>query len=208
MLSTENLTYEETASLYFGAHAALHFLRKANIQHGVKLLVYGASGAVGSSAVQIAKYMGGHVTGVCSTNNVEMVKLLGADEVVDYTKSDFSDAGTTYDVIFDTVGKSSFSNCIQSLTNSGIYLKAVHMDLASIFRGLWVSMTSQRKVIGGAATETTEDLEYVRDLAQTGDIRPVIDRVMTLGQIAEAHEYVDKGHKKGNVVIKVEHDDS
>jgi len=199
-----NVTYEEAAAIPFGGNTALHFLRKGNIRSGQKVLIYGASGSVGTFAVQLAKYLGAEVTGVCSTTNLEMVKSLGADMVIDYTKEDFTKNGETYDVIFDTVGKSSFSGCMRSLRKEGIYLQAVAAPALSV-RMRWTSMTSSKKLIGGTATPKTENLIYLRELAEAGKIKPVIDRRYPLEQIVEAHRYVDQGHKKGNVVITVEH---
>ena len=201
-----NMTYDEAAAIFFGAHTALHFLKKGNIQKGQKVLIYGASGAVGTYAVQIAKYFGAEVTGVCSTTNLEMVKSIGADKVIDYTKEDFTKNGETYDIIFDTVGKSSFSGCKKSLKKYGFYLLTVNLEMSIIIQGLWTKITSQKKVIGGVATEKIEDLIFLKKLVETGKIKPVIDRCYPLEQIAEAHRYVDKGHKKGNVVISMEHE--
>ncbi|MBE0525231.1 MAG: NAD(P)-dependent alcohol dehydrogenase [Methanosarcinales archaeon] len=200
-----NMTYEEAAAVFFGGQTALHFLRKGNIHSGQKVLIYGASGAVGTFAVQLARYFGAEVTGVCSTTNLEMVKSLGADKVIDYTKEDFTKSGETYDIIFDTVGKSPFSGCVRSLKKKGFYLRTVHMTLSPIVRGLWTSMTSSKKVIGGVASEHKEDLIFLKELIEAGNIRPAIDRCYPLEQIAEAHRYVETGHKKGNVVITVEH---
>ncbi len=199
-----NMTYEEAAPVFFAGHTALHFLRKGNIQSGQKVLIYGASGAVGTFAVQLARYFRAEVTGVCSTTNLEMVKSLGADKVIDYTKEDFTKSGETYDIIFDTVGKSPFSGCVKSLKKKGFYLRAVHMTLSPIVRGLWTSMTSSKKVIGGVASEHKEDLIFLKELIEAGKIKPVIDRRYPLEQIAEAHGYVEKGHKRGNVVITLE----
>jgi NADPH:quinone reductase-like Zn-dependent oxidoreductase len=200
-----NMTYEEAAAVFFGGHTAFHFLRKGNIESGQKVLIYGASGALGTYAVQLAKYFGAEVTGVCSGTNLELVKSLGADKVIDYTKDDFSKSGETYDIIFDTVGKSSFSGCVRSLKKKGFYLRSVHMTLPPIVRGLWTGMTSQKKVIGGVASEHKEDLIFLKELVETGKIKPIIDRNYPLEKIVEAHRYVDKGHKKGNVVITLEH---
>jgi len=201
-IKPDNMTYEEAAAVPFGGITALYFLRKGKIQSGQKVLIYGASGAIGTAAVQLAKYFGAEVTGVCSTTNLEMVKSLGADKVIDYTKEDFTKSGETFDVIFDTVGKSSFAGCVRSLKKKGSYLRAVHMALSPIVRGLWTSMTSSKKVIGGIVTERKEDLIFLKE---AGKIKPVIDRRYPLEQTAEAHRYVEKGHKKGNVVITVEH---
>lgn len=198
-----SLTYKEAAAIPFGGTTALSFLRKGKIQSGQKILIYGASGAVGSSAVQLAKYFGADVTAVCSTNNLEMVKELGADKVLDYTKEGFSLKSERYDIILDTVGKSPFSDCVKSLNENGYYLRVVHMTLPAIFCGLWTSMTTTKKVIGGGTSETAEDLIFLKNLIEDGRLRPVIDRCYALEQIVEAHAYVEKGHKKGNVVVTI-----
>ena len=203
-IKPENITYEEAATIPFGGNTALHFLRKGNIQSGQKVLIYGASGSLGTAAIQLAKYFGVEVTGVCSTANLELVKSLGADNVIDYTKVDFSKSNNSYDIIFDTTGKSPFSGCVKSLKLKGIYLRAVHMTVPSIVRGLWTSMTSSKKVIGGVATERKENLDFLKELIEYGKLKPVIDRSYSFDQIAEAHRYVDKGHKKGNVSISVQ----
>jgi NADPH:quinone reductase-like Zn-dependent oxidoreductase len=200
-----NMTYEEAAAVPFGAITSLFFLRKGKIQKGQKVLIYGASGSLGTYAVQLAKSYGAEVTGICSTTNVGLVSSLGADKVVDYTKEDFSKSGETYDIIFDTVGKSPFSGCIGSLKKKGFYLRAVHISLAPIVQGLWTTMTSSRKVIGGVAHQRKEDLISIKELIEAGKIKAVIDRRYHLEQTAEAHRYVEKGHKKGNVVITLEH---
>ena len=196
-----NLTYREAAVIPFGGTTALSFLRKGKIQSAQKVLIYGASGAVGTSAVQLAKYFGAEVTGVCSTANAAMVKSLGADKVIDYTQQDFTKSSETYDIIFDTVGKSPFAGCIKSLKKNGYYLRTVHMELSAIFRGLWISLTGSKKVIGGGITETADDLIFLNSLIEAGQLKPVIDRTYAFEQMAEAHAYVEKGHKKGNVAI-------
>lgn len=200
-----NMTYEEAAAVPFGGNTALYFLRKGNIQSGQKVLIYGASGAIGTAAIQLAKHFGAEVTGVCSTTNLEMVKSLGADRVIDYTKEDFSQNGETYDVIFDTVGKSSFSGSMRSLKKEGFLILAA-AGLSEMVRGLWSSMTGSKKVISGVMSEKAEDLIFFKELIEAGKIKSVIDRSYPLEQTAEAHRYVEKGHKKGNVVITVDRD--
>ena len=203
-IKPSNLTYEEAAALPIGARTALHFLRKANIQPGQKVLVYGASGSVGTYAVQLARYFGAEVTGVCSTSNIELVKSLGAAQVIDYTAEDFSKNGEMYDVIFEAVDKSSFSACMKVLKKDGIYLN-VTAPLPSL-QMLWTKMTSSKKLfLGENPPEKAEDLNFLKELVEAGRLKPVIDRRYPLEQIVEAHRYVDKGHKKGNVVITVGH---
>lgn len=204
VIKPTNMTYEEAAAIPFGATTALIFLRdKGKIQSGQEVLIYGASGAVGMAAVQLAKFFGAQVTGVCSTAKLELVKSLESDNVIDYTKEDFTQNGKTYDIIFDTSGKSSFSGCLSSLKNNGIYLRAVHINLLPILRGLWTSITSSKKVIGGVAIERKADLIFLKELIEMGRMKSVIDRRYSLEQTAEAHRYVEQGHKKGNVVITV-----
>jgi NADPH:quinone reductase-like Zn-dependent oxidoreductase len=203
VIKPANATYEEAAGVCDGATTALTFLRdKANIQSGQKVLINGASGSVGAYAVQLAKYYGAEVTGVCSTVNVELVKSLGADKVIDYAKEDFTKGGQSYDVIFDAVGKSSFSRCKGSLKQRGIYLTTVP-TLGLMLQMLWTSKFGSKKAISTASglKQTKENLIYLKELVEAGKIRPVIDRRYPLEQTAEAHRYVEKGHKRGNVVI-------
>ena len=200
-----NTTYEEAASVFFGAHTALFFLRdNGKLQSGQKVLINGASGGVGTAAVQLAKYFGAEVTGVCSTTNLELVRSLGADKVIDYTKEDFTKSGETYDIVFDTVGNVSFSRVKSSLKPKGIYLAGTGGP-ATIIQMLWTSMIGSKKVIAGPASERKEDLIFLKELIEAGKIKSAIDRRYPLEQVAKAHGYVDKGHKKGNVVITLEH---
>ena len=199
-----NMAWEEAAPIFLGASTALFYLRdKGNIQAGHKILIYGASGAIGTYAVQLAKYFGAEVTGVCSTTNLEMVKSLGADKIIDYTQEDYTRSGETYDLILDTVGKTSFSRCRKSLKQKGIFLPVV-MDLTELVQILWTSMTDGKKVKGGVAGESVEDLNFFKELIEAEKIKPVIDRCYPLEKTAEAFRYVEKGHKRGNVVITVD----
>jgi NADPH:quinone reductase-like Zn-dependent oxidoreductase len=197
-----NMTYEEAAAVPIGGLTALHLLRKGGIQSGQKVLINGASGSVGTFAVQLASYFGAEVTGVCSTANMEMARSLGADKVIDYTKEDFTQNGETYDIIFDAVIKTSFSRCKRSLKQGGAYL-TVDYPLRDALRG---SIAGSQKVVFGVANRI-EDLTFLRELIEAGTLRSVIDRCYPLEQTAEAHRYVEKGHKKGNVVITVAHSD-
>ncbi len=200
-------TWEEAAAVFLGAHTALFYLRdKGNIQAGQKILINGASGGIGTYAVQLAKYFGAEVTGVCSTMNLEMVKSLGADKVIDYTKEDFTKSGQTYDLIFDVVGKTSFSRCKESLKQKGIFLACL-IGLTELVQILWTSITGGKKVKGGVAVERVEDLIFFKELIEAGKLKPVIDRCYRLEQTAEAFRYVEQGHKKGNVVITLKHND-
>jgi NADPH:quinone reductase-like Zn-dependent oxidoreductase len=200
-----NTTWEQAAAIPVMGNTALHFIRDlGNIQAGHHILINGASGGIGTFAVQLAKYYGAEATGVCSTTNVEMVKSLGADKVIDYTKEDFTKSGQTYDVIFDAVAKSSFSRCQGSLKQGGIYLTTVP-NLAFLLQTLRGSTAGSKKAKTGNAVAKAENLVFLRELIEAGKLRPVIDRSYPLEQTAEAFRYVEKGHKKGNVVITVEH---
>jgi len=198
-----NLTYEEAAAIPFGGNSALFFLRKAKIQSGNRVLINGASGSVGTAAVQLAKYFEAEVTGVCSTTNLELAKSMGADQVIDYTKEDFTQNEQTYDVIYDTVGNTSFSSVKSSLKEQGIYLAGAG-GLKEFAQMGWTSMVGGQKVFAGMAILTKENLNFLKELVEAGEYRPVIDRCYPLEQMAEAHRYVDTGHKKGNVVITIE----
>ena len=193
-----NMTFEEAAAVPIGCLTALVLLRKGKIRSGQRILIYGASGSVGTFAVQLAKYFGAEVTGICSTTNIEMVKSLGADNVIDYTKEDFTKSSQTYDVIFDTVMKTSFSTCKSSLAPRGVFI-TVDFPLLT---ALWTSIIGSRKLVFGIANKI-EDLIFLKELIEAGKIKSVIDRCYPMEQTAEAHRYVDKGHKKGNVVITV-----
>jgi NADPH:quinone reductase-like Zn-dependent oxidoreductase len=198
-----NVTYEESAAILQGALTALFFLRAANVQPGQKILILGASGGVGLYSVQFAKHFGAEVTGVCSTAKIELVKSMGADKVIDYTQEDFTQNGETYDLIFDTFGQSTFSSS-SSLKKEGSYLFATY-GLPQLFHILWLKVTTGKKAISPLLEETTEDLIFLRELIEAGQIKPVVDRCYPLEQAAEAHRYVEDGHKKGNVALTVAH---
>jgi NADPH:quinone reductase-like Zn-dependent oxidoreductase len=203
-----NITYEEAAAIPNGALTALPYLRdNGKVQPGQRILINGASGTVGTSGVQFAKYYGAEVTGVCSTTNLELVKSLGADHVIDYTEEDFTQSGQTYDIIFDAVGKSSFSSCKDSLKDGGVYLTTVP-SLEAILQRLRTSILGNKKVSFAAtglrrASAKAKDLAFISELVESGKIKAVIDRRYPLEQMAEAHRYVETGHKKGDVVITV-----
>jgi NADPH2:quinone reductase len=198
-----NITFEEAAAIPFGGTASLGYLRdKGMIERGQKVLINGASGALGTYAVQLARYYGAEVTGVCSTRNLQLVKSLGAHHVVDYTQEDFTQQGKTYDVIFDTVGKTSFAKCKDVLNPNGLFL-AASGGLTEFAQMFSTSMFGDKKVKVGLIVEKQADLEFLKERIEAGDIRPVIDRKYTFEEMAEAHRYVEKGHKAGNVVVTV-----
>jgi NADPH:quinone reductase-like Zn-dependent oxidoreductase len=197
-----NMTYEEAAAMPFGGLEALHFLRKANIQGGQKVLIVGAGGSIGTSAVQLAKQYGAEVTAVDSTGKLEMLRSIGADHVIDYTREDFTKNGQTYDIIFDTIGKSPFSGSLRSLKENGAYLNA-NPGLLGGIRMRWASKRSSKRIIPWTAGYSTQNLLALKELIEAGAIKAVIDRRYPLEQVAEAHRYVDTGQKRGNVVITV-----
>jgi NADPH:quinone reductase-like Zn-dependent oxidoreductase len=198
-----NMTYEEAATVPFGGRDSLHFLRLGNIQSGQKILINGAGGSIGTFAIQLAKHYGAEVTAVDSTAKLDMLRSLGADHVVDYTQEDLTKSGEIYDVIFDVVGKISFSRSEKSIGENGTYLLA--NPVSQMVQALWTRMTSNKEVIMQTASGTIADLVFLRELIEAGKLRTVIDRAFPLEEIVEAHRYVEKGGKLGNVVITVGH---
>jgi len=201
-LKPATISHPEAAGIPFGGVTALHFIKKAMIQANQKVLIVGASGAVGSAAVQLAKSYGANVTGVCSTANIDLVKSIGADKVIDYTKEDFTQNGETYDVIFDTVKAINVLRSLNSLTENGIMILSA-AGISEMLQGARISMTSDRKVLTGVISHKAEDIIFLKELIEAGKYKPVIERTYPLAQIAAAHAYVEKGHKKGNVAIEV-----
>ncbi len=197
-----NLSYEEAAVVPYGGGEALGFLRQANIRAGQKVLINGAGGSFGTFAVQLAKGLGAHVTAVDSPAKLEMLLAIGADRVIDYTREHFTESLETYDVIFDVVRNSPSRRMVRSLSESGCYLTA-NPGLSQLFHGLWVRMTSNKRVIFGASSGTSEDLAYLRGLIEAGKLRPVIDRSFPLAQMADGHRYAETGQKQGNIVISI-----
>ena len=195
-----NLSYEEAATISFGAMTSLDFFKRANIKSTDKILINGASGGVGTSAIQIAKYYGCHVTGVCSTDNIDLVKSLGADAVIDYKSHDFTQNGEFYDIIMDTVGNVPYSKCKHSLHNKGRLLQ-VCAGLVDLLIIPWLHWTTNHIIIAGPGSESKVYLQEIADLAQSGVLKSVIGRTYPFDSIIEAHRYVDTGHKKGNVAI-------
>ena len=200
----DKMAYEEAAAIPYGALTALYFLRKGNIKKGQKVLVFGASGGVGHYAVQLAKFFGAEVTGVCSTEKVELVKSLGADRVIDYKKEDFTKSDDKYDVIFDTVGKSPFSGSRKSLKKNGYYIFTT-FGLPKLLRIPWLHLTSSKRAIIGLLDPKSEDLIYLKELIEAGKLKSIIDKRFPLEQAAEAHSYIEKGLKKGSVVLTIDH---
>ncbi len=200
-LKPANMTHKEAAVIPFGGATALHFIKKANIQSGQTWLINGASGAVGSAAVQIAKHFGAIVTGVCSTANIALVKSLGADRVIDYTKEDLSQSGKMYDVVFDTMNTIAFADSFNAVRGKGtLILSAAGMK--EMMKGIWASVSSGKKIITGVTKETSADIAFLKELVETGKMRAVIDRSYKLAHTAEAHAYAETGRKKGNIAIE------
>ena len=198
-----DLSWEEAAAVSLAGNTALFFIRDlAKIQSGQKILIHGASGAIGTYAVQLAKYYGAVVTGVCSATNAEMVKALGADKVIDYTKEDFTKSDERYDFVFDVVGKTTFSQCKGILKPKGIYLENM-MEIKDFLKVLWTSITGGKKIKGGVSGERAENLNFFVELIESGKLKPIIDRSYPLERTAEAFQYVEQGHKAGTVVITV-----
>ena len=204
-IKSDALNWEQAVAIPFGANTALYFLRDlGKIQAGQELLIIGASGSIGSAGVQLAKHFGATVTAVCSGANAELVRSLGADKVIDYTKEDFTQRAETYDLIFDIVGATTFDRCQDSLKPHGIFLQNI-MGMTDIARILWTSVAGGKRLKSGVAMENPERMTFIAELAATRKLRPVIDRSYSLEQIADAFAYVEQGHKKGNVVISVGH---
>lgn len=199
------MTWEEAAAISLAGNTALFYIRDlAKIQAGQKILIHGASGAIGTYAVQLAKYYGAEVTGVCSGSNAEMVKSLGADKVFDYTKKDFTKSDERFDFVFGVVGKTTYSQCKGILKPKGIYLENM-MEIKDFLKVLWTSITGGKKMKGGVSIERAENLDFFIELIESGKLIPVIDKVYPLERTAEAFRYVETGHKKGNVVITIGH---
>lgn len=202
-LKPANLSYQEAAALAFGGTAALDFLKlKGKVQSGEKVLVNGASGATGSAAVQLARHFGAEVTGVCSTANLELVRSLGADHVIDYTKEDFTENGLRYDIIVDCAGTAPWARAKGALSDTG-RLVLILGSLSDMLRAPFVSRAKGKKLISGVAGERAEDLRFLAGLAEAGEFKPVIDQVFAFDDIRAAHARVDSGHKRGSVVVDV-----
>jgi 2-desacetyl-2-hydroxyethyl bacteriochlorophyllide A dehydrogenase len=199
----KNYTFEESAAIPIGALTALYFLKAAKIQSDQKILIYGASGSVGTYTIQLAKYFGANVTAVTSVQNTELVKSLGADQVIDYKTTDFTKMDEKYDIIFDIVGQTSFSMSLKALNNGGVYLLANVEKFSIYLKAFFVSVFTKKKVKAGVATEKREDLAFLRNLCEQNLLKPVIDKIYPLEEVAKAHKYVDSGRKKGNIIIKV-----
>ncbi len=203
-IKPSNMTFDEAATISTGGINALHFLRKAKLSSGQKILINGAGGSIGTYAIQIAKHLGAIVTGVDSAQKLDMLSSIGADHVIDYEKEDFTMTGKKYDVIIDVVGTSSFSRSIQSLNKNGRYVLG-NPRFSGMIKGLWSSLTTNKKVIFALAKGSVEDFDYLKNLIEAGVLKSIIDKKYPLTQISAAHHYVEKGYKKGNVVITIPH---
>jgi len=197
-----NMTLEEAATIPTGGLNALHFLRKGKIRSGIRVLINGAGGSIGTYGVQIAKSLGAHVTCVDRGDKLDMLRSIGSDEVIDYTQGDYTKNGKVYDLIIDVVGKSPFSRSVRSLSRNGYFILG-NPRLPGMIRGLWISLISSKKVVSEMAGTKLEDLNYLKELIEAGKIKSVIDKSYPLEQVAEAHRYVEAGHKKGNVIINI-----
>jgi NADPH:quinone reductase-like Zn-dependent oxidoreductase len=204
VLKPASLTYEEAATIPTGGVNGLHFLKVANVQSGERILINGAGGSIGTYAVQIARSLGAEVTAVDSAEKLAMLQSIGAEHVIDYMKQDFTKNGETYDVIIDVVGKSSFSRSLRALKPEGRYILG-NVTLSALIRSRLTPMTQDKKVIIALADYKAEDFALLKEMIEAGKIKPVIDKCYPLEQIAQAHRYVEEGHKKGNVIITVEH---
>lgn len=202
-LKPANMSFAEAATVPYGAIMALGILKKANLQRGQKVLIIGASGGIGSAAVQLANYYGAEVTGVCGTLRLEFVKSLGAGQAIDYTKEDFTKGAEMYDLIFDVLGKSNFSRCKRVLKDNGRYLLA-SFKTKQLLQMLWTSKIGTQKVICAFAAERSEDLEFIKDLIEAGAYKAIIDKQFSMEQAVEAHRYVEAGLKRGHVVIDMQ----
>ncbi len=196
------ITFSEAASIPFGATTSLYFLQKVNIQKGQSILIYGASGAVGTAAIQLAKHFGAEVTAVCSASNKELVMGIGADHHIDYTLEDFTLKDKQYDIIFETVNKLSFADSIKCLKTKGVLILGA-AGISEALQGILTNISGRYKVISGMATESPEQIMYIQNLLENGYLKPVIDKIYNLEEIADAHHYVEAGHKKGNVIVKI-----
>lgn len=195
-----NVSFAEASVIPVAGQNALHFLREAGVQPGQQVLIFGSSGSIGTLAVQLAKHMGAEVTAVCSTGKIELVKSLGADHIVDYTRKDFSEQGRRYDVFFDTIGKSSFVKAMRVTREGGVYIQA-NPSVADMLRGRFAARRQNKRAILSFAGDSNDDLAYLADLVEAGTLKPVVDRTYPLEEAVEAHRYAEDGHKAGNIVL-------
>ena len=202
VIKPNEISFEEAAAVTVGGINALHFLKKASIQPGQKVLIYGSSGAIGTFAVQLAKHMGAEVTAVCSSGKIELVKSLGADHIIDYTRQKLSDTHQHFDVVFDTIGKSPYAESLSVLKPGGIYLLA-NPTLRQQLRSYWTQLTSGKRTTCRLAQNSAEDLNYLKQLIEQDKLKVVVDRCYPMEKIVEAHRYVEQGHKNGNVVVTI-----